>query len=372
MNKCYLLLRNNKETGPYTVTDLLQLSLTPNDLVWVEGKSAGWRYPFELEELKEAVIINPASSESAANNTQKQSDTMPLEGERQRAKKIFVSLPTAIKKQPKDPAPSFEEKAEAVRQKAVSFSKEKEVSHARSLNDIKEEYAGWIQEQKRERRRLTMSKPLLFTLLFTVITAATFFLLQWKPQQQRPAPALVSASKELAPVISKNTVDTDSSKEVETREEVIQPILKQERPRVISTNRITVPSVDNLPPLPIEDAPKILPVDLPAEAVANKKAAEDIPVTDLIQTSSHYTQNKEGIGLSIELHNKGDKNIRVAAVDVIYFNKAKAQIAKETLYFSNVQPGAVLTKNSSPKKAASASYRLGLVSAESAGLYVMQ
>lgn len=48
----YLLLRNNKESGPHTLQALLTMGLRPYDLVWVEGRSAAWRYPSEVEELK--------------------------------------------------------------------------------------------------------------------------------------------------------------------------------------------------------------------------------------------------------------------------------------------------------------------------------
>ncbi len=48
----YLLLRDNKESGPYLLDDLVRLGLKPYDLVWIEGKSAAWRYPSEINELK--------------------------------------------------------------------------------------------------------------------------------------------------------------------------------------------------------------------------------------------------------------------------------------------------------------------------------
>src|SRR2546421_892684 len=48
----FLLLRNNKETGPFSVEELEQLGLKPYDLIWVNGKSAAWRYPGEVDELK--------------------------------------------------------------------------------------------------------------------------------------------------------------------------------------------------------------------------------------------------------------------------------------------------------------------------------
>ena len=52
MQKIYSLLRNNKQSGPYTLEELLQLKLKPFDLVWVEGKSGGWSYPTEIDSLK--------------------------------------------------------------------------------------------------------------------------------------------------------------------------------------------------------------------------------------------------------------------------------------------------------------------------------
>ncbi len=50
--KKYRLLRNNKETGPYTATQLIEMGLKPYDLVWLDGRSAAWRYPCEMDEFK--------------------------------------------------------------------------------------------------------------------------------------------------------------------------------------------------------------------------------------------------------------------------------------------------------------------------------
>jgi len=51
MQKIYLLLRNNKQSGPFTREELLQQGLKKHDLIWVEGRSAGWRDPEEIAEL---------------------------------------------------------------------------------------------------------------------------------------------------------------------------------------------------------------------------------------------------------------------------------------------------------------------------------
>lgn len=48
----YSLLRNNKQSGPYSLDQLKTMGLKAYDLVWVDGRSAAWRYPCEIEELK--------------------------------------------------------------------------------------------------------------------------------------------------------------------------------------------------------------------------------------------------------------------------------------------------------------------------------
>lgn len=48
----YRLLRSNKEIGPYSLDEIISLGLKPYDLIWVDGKSAAWRYPSEIPELK--------------------------------------------------------------------------------------------------------------------------------------------------------------------------------------------------------------------------------------------------------------------------------------------------------------------------------
>lgn len=47
----YLLLRDNRQHGPFSLEELISKGLKPYDLVWAEGKSAAWRYPGEIPEL---------------------------------------------------------------------------------------------------------------------------------------------------------------------------------------------------------------------------------------------------------------------------------------------------------------------------------
>ncbi|HNP21996.1 MAG TPA: hypothetical protein PKM63_05350 [Panacibacter sp.] len=50
--KYYRLLRNNKESGPFSSDDLISNGFKPYDLIWEEGKSAAWRYPSEIADFK--------------------------------------------------------------------------------------------------------------------------------------------------------------------------------------------------------------------------------------------------------------------------------------------------------------------------------
>ena len=48
----YRLLRDNKETGPFAEDEMIAKGFKPYDLIWVEGRSAGWRYPSEIPAFK--------------------------------------------------------------------------------------------------------------------------------------------------------------------------------------------------------------------------------------------------------------------------------------------------------------------------------
>lgn len=52
MANLYLLLRSNKQSGPYSVDELRKLPLQPYDLLWLEGKTGSWLHPGEIEEIK--------------------------------------------------------------------------------------------------------------------------------------------------------------------------------------------------------------------------------------------------------------------------------------------------------------------------------
>ncbi|HEX6334838.1 MAG TPA: hypothetical protein VFZ78_11470 [Flavisolibacter sp.] len=236
MHKVYLLLRNNRQTGPYTLDELVSMQLRPFDLVWIEGRSFGWSYPSELEQLKPYVSEAPAAATPVkevrsipiANNevrsipiaTNKEESpvterTLPAAAEQ---KHIYVSLPPGVMvQQPAqaDPAIRLEEKAEALRRRVQEYSashvEEKPVanghvyadttpepeelttSYRRSLQDVEAEYASWMVKSRRAKKQ--RRPAIMFAALAVAAISGVVYLLL--PADQPPAAVATAPSQQI-------------------------------------------------------------------------------------------------------------------------------------------------------------------------------
>lgn len=97
----YLLLRSNKESGPYSLEDLVRTGLKPYDLVWIQGKSAAWRYPSEIEELKPYAPVTEEQPYDRFYKKSSQEATPQVKETRQALKEETAVVPTAAETQPK-------------------------------------------------------------------------------------------------------------------------------------------------------------------------------------------------------------------------------------------------------------------------------
>ena len=50
--KQFLLLRNNQQSGPYSLQELINLQPRPLDLIWIENVSTQWLYASEMKDLE--------------------------------------------------------------------------------------------------------------------------------------------------------------------------------------------------------------------------------------------------------------------------------------------------------------------------------
>ena len=139
----YILLRSNRESGPFTLDQLLENGLRPDDLIWVEGQSACWRNPHEIRELSElapAKPVQPAAGSGSKSN-------------------VFVALPGRQSVGPgkseqahrvERPSPAVERIKETVEEKP---KEELETKYAVSLDDIKQRYLQTLESRERPARR---------------------------------------------------------------------------------------------------------------------------------------------------------------------------------------------------------------------------
>lgn len=66
--KTYLLLRNNKVKGPYSIGEMKLQDLQEKDLIWIEGESITWKYPSEIREFRNYTDTVAEHSGTIINN----------------------------------------------------------------------------------------------------------------------------------------------------------------------------------------------------------------------------------------------------------------------------------------------------------------
>lgn len=182
----YLLLRNNKETGPHALEELVGMGLKPYDLVWVEGKSAAWRYPSEIPEL---APYAPAVEEQPFDRFFRKTETSPVQvptpapverplpekpsfseyeskyipkaGPATRTvtrKSVYVTLPPGANNRfakPVEPSPA-ETLPPAASQPVPPAALE--TKYEQSLDDIKDQYMQNLIDRKKRSSRLNLFK----------------------------------------------------------------------------------------------------------------------------------------------------------------------------------------------------------------------
>jgi len=190
----YLLLRDNKESGPFSTEDLVKMGLKPYDLVWLQGKSAAWRYPSEIDELKPYApeveeqpfdrffkkpsatgntgeMIQPVSQSSSVNDQYKAYAPKVAAQDEQPVKKraVFVTMPgqTAERKVAVKPAPVPKPvvapipdytMADAEETISVTENPVAKIKYSQPLDEIKEMYVKTLKDRKDKIARKSFMK----------------------------------------------------------------------------------------------------------------------------------------------------------------------------------------------------------------------
>ncbi|HEY0356083.1 MAG TPA: hypothetical protein VGC29_07770, partial [Flavisolibacter sp.] len=234
MSRIYLLLRNNQQTGPYSLEEILKLNLKPFDLVWEEGRSAAWRYPGEIDSLKSYVIATPLPATpfepvaTAIMEMDPQSlvskNEIPLTHEPVHVKNVFVSMPR--KASPIQPV--FEEAAEVpahpdpIKMKAEELSQT--VQAYRSENQFTNEsqdVPGAYNYYRPVKRKPAISlKRMLAVSAFLTVILAGYFIIQGSSKNIEQQ---VSPQAKVQPgTIPTGSMNTNSENDPSTNENLMQ------------------------------------------------------------------------------------------------------------------------------------------------------
>jgi hypothetical protein len=429
MQKIYSLLRNNKQSGPYSLEELLQMTLKPFDLIWVNGTSSGWSYPTEIEALKIYVSDTSKPIDKKQINNPDLPDADPASfgthniippkksfPSNPRANHIYVSFPngkepisenttaTEFSSDEESPEAKLERKAQQLRNKIQAFAENKnapknneepDTKYSRSLDDIKEEYSLWLHQQRKKKKTflakylvpavaiVILSTGIYFSIpLFSDSKANVVFSAQNTDTSTRESENYLAA-KELDKPKKKNT-----TKSVNRRKKIKEKLPKAKSTRVYTSDEIDEVDayLDSLKkasgkeknnesnvvtqPSVTENNGTRQSTKRTAEASAQESKTKDsTPFTELIKLSE-----STGAGTPhISLYNNSNKFINFVALDVYYYKANQKLLLKKTLYFNDISP------NSSArlylpqeKKAASVKYQIGLISTDNGLFYAKQ
>lgn len=243
MQKVYLLLRNNLQAGPYTLEELLTLGVKQTDLIWVEGKSAAWRYPAEIKELNTSAPATIENSFPKKEIHERKPAAEKRESVRVGNKKIFVSLPfqarKTVEEQSISPEDHLEQKAEALRQRLQTYTTaaeretEKaplETGYSRSLQEMEENYTSWKIAQNKKKPKLKKQQVYAALIVTVIVSISGYFIFHSKSE----------SLPEVATIINKETPITPAA------DEMVNPALHFDEEPGMAVNDEGKNNIDNI------------------------------------------------------------------------------------------------------------------------------
>ncbi|MEO6000544.1 MAG: FxLYD domain-containing protein [Chitinophagaceae bacterium] len=313
MSRVYLLLRNNKQSGPHNLEELLRLGLKPLDLIWVEGRSMGWSYPTEINALKSYVvddspipsveenIIQPSSTSSSPTNNQSYmppEKPAPVYSEQVPApsRKIYVSMPAKVSAPATtskpvetnslpadapdtDASKKLEQKAEELRKRAQSYTPENKstqkkeetivTKYSSTLENRAGEYSSWIYNQKTKKTKQEGKKAVVISIAALFTLALGFGITRFTSSKKEVVVSTPTATSE----ISKTEI-SPATNETETLS--MQPAEEKN-----AGNRETKTTTKA-----VSDNTKIIPLSEPVKKPLKKVPAFVIPAKETHKSNS--------------------------------------------------------------------------------------
>ena len=392
MQRIYRIFRNNKEMGPFGLEELEHLSLSPSDLIWVDGQSAGWRYPSEITTLK----YNPAKTVVKSPEAKISQGPEAVSGQRSAA--LNNNAPEAKNTFAQEPEPEewnerkLEQKANELYQRVAAFTQSKnnqkessQTKYARSLDDLKQEYADWLDRKKHKQLRTTTARNLLVLSVVILLTGAGFLLIYKNYHKTIVLPTAVGSVSAISnKVTTANFQNPQRSSSIQTdkpqaavykstvgnaiQDDGVDQFIDSVE-HVLSKNNVSLNrNLKRAMKTKNQKNIHLYSTQVPSIQV-EKIPRTDMPLSQFVNMNAKYMYdaNEHFFGIEITLQNKSNQLLKKATVDVLYYRNKQHLIGKETLLFSNIHPGTSFTLSTpGNKKAQFAKFQLGELTGEAA------
>lgn len=355
----YLLLRNNKEKGPFSLDELIQHGLKPYDLVWVNGKSAAWRYPGEIAELKEyspAVEEQPYDRFFKRPSEEKKQEPVPVQQKeavvQQPAyipkKSVFVTLPGQKQQQParikEQPVVGYEKYQPSVKETVkietavptISITETPvtaEIKYSQPLDEIKEMYVKTLQDRKQKIAKKTYLNAAMknAAVALTIVGVGILIGFAMKSNGNKPVAAAETVIPQQVAMLPADTTEPvlqEQPAEEQKEEMPVEPAYEE-----------PLPVIGEEIKQPIIKEQKQSPVQSPA--IPAEKAIAIAPKKEAVPSEKKFVPEEEpSPGVEINART-GERNKKVRS-------ETTEQQEKETT--SEPVPKAVLKNNSLSKQ----------------------
>jgi hypothetical protein len=361
MQKIYLLLRNNRQTGPFSLDELKSHALCKDDLIWVEGRSAGWSFPYEIETLRHLFPIQEKQDVKAQT----------IHPPPASSSKVFVSLPLKDRRsQQEAPTPGIEDRAEAIRNRAFETQPTIETKYNRPLEEIEDNYTSWVFENRKKKPKISKK----YLLVATIILAGSFSgwkLANFVYSEKKPVSVHIPlpVTKENVSINNQQHIPGEEPKKQQT------PIVHnptKELPATETTvvnkkiNNIIVSTTSNEPRVKEE----VMEVQPPKEVAGtieqdNRKQGLKEKINNWLKGSKKENENEMGErsyvdishkvdlrligeqdnwmmgikGQKISLSNRSEQKLSAATVEILYYTEQNDLLDKKMVALENVSPG---------------------------------
>ncbi len=404
----FLLLRDNKQTGPYSAAELEKMGLKAYDLIWEEGRSAAWRYPGEINALKS--FAPPVEEQPYDRFYKKEQYPEPLRNSKaaneepteERATKtnsghIFVSIP----KKHKSPATRVNPRDNVIpKEKNFDDSRAENIQHATyqpKAQDLSVEESYQLPQPQPQKvlTHQSYEKPTSSVktkekgirpvhwmsaalVLFALISTFLFINYQQQHKQLSRLNEIVLNMQQgqqvnttpihnaVVPVIQQesNTIDTLGFTPLNYEQKPIENSVAQKQKPVQKAIAVKKDSLVSPKSEPVMEEPKLITENSQPVRTARKRNVSD--QIKVITNEDFKVGFLGGISnLQVTLANNSDRPMNKIQVLVEYLSKENKVVKTQELTFNKVEAGAQLTKDV-PRSARGVSVRCKIESVEQA------